>query len=126
MSAYDKTRIIRREQPMNSTALAIDLGYTDYIDRIGEAVLRAAGRASGGLKEVARAANTNVRTLENLTQKVTGPNGLTLLKLMATVPEVQAEVRRVAGMEANLDPNFERDLNALFRTYNKLQSAKRE
>lgn len=105
---------------MNSSA-ALDLDYNTYVDRIGDATMLAAARMVGGVKALARHANTNERTIENIIQKRSGANGFTLLKLM-TIPEIQTEVRRLVGMEADLDPELERDLSQLITRYQRMKA----
>ncbi len=41
---------------------------------------------------------------------------------MAAVPTFTAEVKRLAGIESNLEPAFERDLKALVDSYARLRS----
>lgn len=98
-----------------TAAPALTIDRFEYTETMSSAIKRATDRI--GLKGVARAASCNMRSVENWCQGVHTPNGLQLLRLMATVPEVQAEVRRLAAMEADLDPTFERDMDALMRTY---------
>lgn len=105
---------------MNSSALAID--YSTYVDRLGEATMLAAARMAGGVKALARHANTNERTIENIIQKRSGANGFTLLKLM-TVPEIQTEVRRLVGMEADLDPELEQYMSQMIGRYQRMKAA---
>lgn len=119
MSSYPKAGTFRGAKRMSSVALA----YRDYVDRIGDAAANAAARMNGGVKALSRAANVNDRTIENIIQKRTGANGFTLVKLMA-IPEIQAEVRRLAGMEADLDPELERDLTQLINGYVRLKASK--
>lgn len=99
------------------SALALSIGQYEFTDRICDALRQHVEGNASGVKSLARAANANVRTVENWLAKRSTPDGLHLVRLMATIPEVQAEVRRLAAMEADLDPNFERDMDALVRTY---------
>lgn len=52
------------------------------------------------------------------------PDALHFLRLMATIPELQGEVRRLAGMESDIDPEFARDLTHAFQTYQRLSERK--
>lgn len=87
---------------------------------IAEALKRTFGNSKASAKLVAKAANSNAKTAANWLAGNNAPGAVHLLRLMATVPELQAEVRRLTGMEANIDPEFERDLHALFRTYQRI------
>lgn len=108
MSAYNSTGKFRGGRKVNAA-----VAYTDYLDMIGEAVRRIAARTPGGIKGVARAANCNERTLENIAQKRHGPNGFTLYQLQRYVPGFESELRRLSGDE--FDPETERDINDLIR-----------
>lgn len=120
MSADRTTRTVGGGQSVNALALRID--QFDFTDRICGAIREAASRSPSGVKLIARAANANTRTVENWLAKRSTPDGLHLVRLMATVPEVQAEVRRLAAMESDLDPSFERDLNALITAYQRIRT----
>jgi hypothetical protein len=123
MSSYRRPGKVRGQNRMSSVAL--DLNYRDYIDRIGDACALAAMRMAGGVKALSRAANVNDRTIENIIQKRTGANGFTLVKLM-TIPEIRSEVKRLAGMESDLDPELERDLTQIINGYVRLKASKAE
>jgi len=105
-------------------AAALQLGYGDYAEVICGAIRRAAERHPHGMKYIARSANSNIRTVESWAAKRSTPDGLHLLRLMATVPEVQSEVRRLAGMQADLDPAFERDFHQLIQTYQRIREGR--
>lgn len=105
----------------NVNAVALSIGQAEYTDRIGGALRAAAQNHPDGLKGLARAANSNIRAVEAWIAKRSTPNGLHLLRLMATIPEVQAECRRLAAMEANLDPEFERELSSLFLIWTRMK-----
>ena len=95
---------------MNAPALVIDTGeYTEIVrDRLREHY----GPAKSAIKLIARAANCNERTAENWFTGKNAPGGLHLLRLAAQVPGLQAEVRRLMAMDADLDPDFMRDFCA--------------
>lgn len=98
-------------------ALAFRIGQDEFTQRICDAIRRSVAGDASGVKTIARHANANVRTVENWLAKRSTPHALHLVRMMAAMPEVQAEVRRLASMEADLDPEFERDLLTLIGTY---------
>ena len=122
MSRGSLTRRFCGEFTVNAPALAI--GQDEFTTAIGDAIRRAAARHPFGFKFIQRAANANSRTVENWAAKLSAPSGLYLVRLMATVPEVQAEVRRLAAMEADFDPEMQRDLLQLMQTTSRLMQAK--
>lgn len=111
----------KRSENERMTALALRIGQGEFTDRICDAIRRSVSHDPSGVKAVARAANANVRTVENWFAKRSTPAGLHLVRLMATMPEVQSEVRRLASMESDLDPAFERDFNTLVTSYMRLK-----
>lgn len=98
-------------------ALAFNIGQDEFTQRICDAIRRSVAGDASGVKTIAKHANANVRTVENWLAKRSTPHALHLVRMMAAMPEVQAEVRRLAAMEADLDPEFERDLLTLIGTY---------
>lgn len=107
---------------MPSAALALDeIDYTTAVDTLCGALQRVYGDAKSGAKLLARAANRNERTAANLLAKRNLPDALTLLRLMQTVPEFAAEVRRITGQMSNMDPEFERDLSQLFTQWQRMR-----
>jgi DNA-binding transcriptional regulator YiaG len=105
-------------------ARALNMGQYEFTEAICDAIRRAIELDPFGVKTIARAANANIRTVENWAAKRSTPDGLHLVRLMATVPEVQAEVRRLAAMDADLDPEFERDLARVLEGYQRLKALK--
>ena len=119
MSAGPKDRTIRGTGAHNdvSAALAYLDDYQSVVMAQAAALRRAfAGRASA-VKELARAANINERTAENLLSAKGAPSFQVALKLMASVPEYAAEVRRLTRQHDDMDPEFERDLIKLMQSY---------
>lgn len=109
-----KPRNIRGDK-MSTPALAIDTG--DYTALVQDCLREHFGESRSAVKLIAEAANCNLRTAENWYTGKNGPGGLHLLRLAAQVPSLQAEVRRLMAMEADLDPAFEQELHSLFRSY---------
>jgi hypothetical protein len=114
----DKVRTVPNAMPA-SAALALD--YTTALDCLGGALQRAFGSHKSAAKKLALVIDRNERTAANLLSKRNLPDALNMLMLMATVPEFAAEVRRLTGMQANMDPEFERDLQRLVTQYQKMR-----
>ena len=104
-----------------AAALAEEISYTTAVDTLCGALQRVYGDAKSGAKLLARAANRNERTAANLLAKRNLPDALTMLRLMATVPEFAAEVRRITGQLSTMDPEFERDLSKLLTQYQRMR-----
>lgn len=75
------------------------------------------GEEKDAAKKIARLVDVNTRTAENWLYGVNTPDLLNALKLMAHVPALAAETRRLIGMSAELDPELERDFQKLLRTF---------
>lgn len=101
---------------MNAAVAYLD-DYQGVVTAFTGSLHRAFGGRASPIKELARAANINQRTAENLYAGKSAPSALVMLKLIAGVPEFAAEVRRLTGMEQDLDPEFERDFSALVQRF---------
>ena len=104
---------------MNASAPVATLDQGDFVQVVRDALRRDYGRFSYPVKRIAQAANTNVRTATNWWRGVCAPGGLHLLKLMAHSTELAGEVRRLTSMDADLDPNFPRELETALKAYAK-------
>lgn len=110
-------RLHGKQRENVTAALAYLDDYRGVVGSFADTLQRAfSGRASP-IKELAAAANINVRTAENLMAGRSAPSALVMLKLIASVPEFAAEVRRLTGMHNDIDPEFERDFQKLMQTY---------
>ncbi len=78
-------------------------------------------RADAPIKRIARIANSNERAAKDWWGGKNLPNAVHLLKLMAQVPEFAGEVRRLTGMEADLEPEFAAAFNEAMRAFSKLK-----
>lgn len=96
-----------------SGAAILQMGQGEFTNTVGDALERRFGTDRFAVKQIAEIANTNIRTAENWLRRKNAPGGLHLMRLMAQVPELQAEMRRIAGMESDLDPELERELNSV-------------
>lgn len=108
-----------RAAAMNRTALQIDQG--EFTERIRSALVIEFGAHKDAVKLVARAADAGTRAAKNWLRGDNAPDGLHLMRLAQAVPRVGSEVRRLMGMQSDLDPEFERDLHALFQSYARIR-----
>lgn len=74
------------------------------------------------IKQFARDVEINEHTARNIYEGRNAPNFLTTLKMIAAIPAFAAEARRLAGMEANLDPGFNEALNRVMQEFTKMQA----
>ncbi len=105
------------------TALAVQLDTQIVTTRFAAALRAAFGETKAAAKNVARAANSNLRAAENWLAGRNAPDAVHMLRLMATVPEFAAEVRKLTGMASDMDPEFERDLSRLFTQWQRVRAA---
>jgi len=92
-----------------------DIGTNEFTEICGDALWQAFGRLSAPVKRIAQVANVNERTAKNWYEKKCAPGPIHTLRLMAHVPEFQGEMRRLAGMERDLDPDFARTMSEMVR-----------
>jgi len=86
------------------------LGTFEFTEICGDALFQAFGRMSAPVQRIAQVANVNERTAKNWWEKKCAPGPIAMLRLMAHVPEFQGEMRRLAAMEQDLDPELERSI----------------
>lgn len=108
-------------RPNDSNGGIFSIDSRDLANLVSLSLHRHAAHHRYPHKVIARAARTNIRTAKNLYEGRNAPNGLTLLRLMATVPELQSEVRRLTGMLTDMDPAFERAFNDALTLYQRLR-----
>lgn len=99
-----------------------DLDTQTVTQLIAGALRRHYADKRSAAKELAEDANSNVRTAENWLSGRNAPHIVHLIRLAREIPQLQELLRQLLGWEANLDPAFERDLNALIGTYRRLQT----
>lgn len=104
----------KSREKVKAPILTMDTG--DTITALQGALRRAFDGVDSPVKRIARAENCGPRTAENHWDGRNLPSLVQALRLGASVPEFGAELRRLMGMEADLDPEFERDLMALHAT----------
>lgn len=100
------------------------IGQNDLTGLVSLALHAAFGGRASPVKEIARAANANEKAAKDWWQGRTCPGALYFLRLIAAVPELQAEVRRLTGMHADLDPEFDRALQATLSLYTRVRDRK--
>jgi hypothetical protein len=90
----------------------------DDLAQVVSGVLKGAfADKKSGIKTIQKVANSNYRTAKNWWEGRNAPDGLNLLKLMAEVPELQAEVRRLTAMATDLDPHLDHAMGEVMRLY---------
>jgi len=92
----------------------------DYQRTVSGALKSAFGRERHGAKKLAGAAGTNVSTAKNWLDEKFTPQGLHLLRLIAAVPEMASEIRRLTAM-TDADPEFARDFMRAMQTFQRVQ-----
>lgn len=90
--------------------LAFGLSQGQWQDASSAAMRAHVGNDRHAAKRLSNILECSPRTAENFLLGRTAPSGIHLLRAMAIIPEFAAEVRRLTGMEAALDPMFGRDL----------------
>lgn len=103
---------------MNAPILTMD--QFDYQRTVSGALKSAFGQERHGAKKLAGAAGTNVSTAKNWLDERSTPQGLHLLRLMATVPEMASAIRHLTAM-TDTDPEFARDFMRAMQTFQRVQ-----
>ncbi|HYF35720.1 MAG TPA: hypothetical protein VD994_10550 [Prosthecobacter sp.] len=106
---------------MSSAALAFSITQAEYTKRTTGALRLAFINERMPVKRLAEVAQSSIATAKNWWEQRNPPEGLYQLRLLAAVPEYAAEVRRLTNMQANLDPEFERDLSRLFTQWQRVR-----
>lgn len=99
------------------TALALTLTQRDAERAVARTLQSVFGYGRRAARAIADAANCNEKTALGWVEERGAPGFVHTLRLMAAVPEFAAEVRRLTGLQADMDPGFERDLQRLMQTY---------
>lgn len=99
----------------------LDMDTGDTITALQGALRRAFDGSDSPVKRIAKAENCGPRTAENHWEGRNLPSLVQALRLGAAVPEFGAELRRLMGMESDLDPELERNLAALVQSAMKLK-----
>lgn len=105
---------------MTSAAPVMALSQNDLAERLGETLRRAFGEERHAVKRLARVTGASNRTAENWIRGENTPDAFHLLRLIATVPELASEVRRLTAM-TDADPEFARDFCRAMQTFQRVQ-----
>lgn len=97
----------------------LDLDKSEVQDRIAGVLRGKYGEDAEGSEELGRDADAGAAGARNWTRKTGGnmPGVYHFLRVMAVCPELQAEVRKLCGMEADIDPEFDRDMQRAMRAF---------
>ncbi len=76
------------------------------------------------IKQFARDQDINEHTARNIYEGRNAPSFHTLLKMVATIPELASEVRRLTGLLEDLDPEFDRALSRVMQEFDKMKARK--
>lgn len=101
---------------------AYEITQGDWLKASQTAMQAHVGDDRSGAKKLADILECSPRTAENYLQGRTAPSGLHFLRALASIPEFQAEVRRLSAMQADMDPEFDRAAMALLQVYQRRQS----
>lgn len=102
-----------------SAAIALTLTQRDAERAVARTLQSVFGYGRRAAKAIADAANCNEKTALGWVEERGAPGFVHTLRLIAAVPEFAAEIRRLTGLQADMDPGFERDLQRLMQTYDK-------
>lgn len=100
-----------------ATAPIVGMGRAELRAWVTGTLRSTFGAEKHAAKRLALVADATPKAAENWLAGKCMPQGLSMLRLIALVPEFQAEARRLMAMEAELDPRFERQLQETFRLF---------
>jgi transcriptional regulator with XRE-family HTH domain len=115
------TRLFRgpAARPEYQRVPAFELTQAEWTEIIAEAIRAYMREENLSVKELARDIGCNDRTAENYVQGRTAPAGLHLLRCIAVIPSVEAEVRRISAMAGDCQPGADRAAMELMRAAQK-------
>lgn len=94
-----------------------NMGQDDLTLAFSNSLREAFGETNAAVKRIAAVANCNERAARNWLEGRNPPTLLYAMRLMAHVPQLQGEMRRLAAMESSLDPNFERAMSQAIQLF---------
>lgn len=103
------------------TAPIYGIDQAEYRQRVTDHLRLVFSNERHAAKRVAEIAGATVHAARNWLDSRCAPGGFHLSRLRAAIPELDAELRRLEGMEADNDPMFARELADLMRRYNERQ-----
>lgn len=109
-----------RNPRMTYHAPVMALSQNDLASTIGETLRRVFGTERHASKKLAQITGASNRSAENWIAGENAPDAFHLLRLMATVPELASEVRRLTAM-GDADPEFLRDFTRAMQTFQRVQ-----
>lgn len=102
-----------------------DMDNSQFQGVVTSIIRQVFGVARHAAKRLSEAAGVTVETAKNWLKSdvPTTPQGLHLMRLMATVPELQAEMLRLAAIETTMPAEFEQAFLAAARVYRRIKAA---
>lgn len=117
MVAQTARRQVRpSRRPNNSIftlAPAFGLDQHTAATLVSDALRREYGNEKAAAKAIALVADSNERTARNWLEGKCLPDFMNMVRLMASSPELKAEVARITEMQMDLDPDAQRAMSAL-------------
>lgn len=120
MSCEQDPRKVLRDFRMTYHAPVMALSQNDLASTIGETLRRVFGTERHASKKLAQITGASNRSAENWIAGENAPDAFHLLRLMATVPELASEIRRLTAM-TDADPEFARDFMRAMQTFQRVQ-----
>lgn len=120
MSCDQGPRKVLRNFRMTYHAPVMALTQNDLASTIGETLRRVFGTERHASKKLAQITGASNRSAENWIAGENAPDAFHLLRLMATVPELASEIRRLTAM-TDADPEFARDFMRAMQTFQRVQ-----
>lgn len=105
---------------MTYHAPVMALSQNDLASTIGETLRRVFGPERHASKKLAQITGASNRSAEKWIAGENAPDAFHLLRLMATVPEMASEIRRLTAMTDG-DPEFARDFMRAMQTFQRVQ-----
>ncbi len=102
-------------------ATARSLTRNDLNQRTAQVLRVVFGGLASPAKQLAAKAGASERTAVNWLDGKSSPDFLYALRLMETVPEFAAEVRRLTAMVGDIDPEFQRDFLKAVSAFQKMR-----
>lgn len=99
------------------TAPIYGIDQAEYRQRVNGHLRLVFSNERNAAKRVAKIAGATVHAARNWLDDRCLPGGFHLSRLRAAIPELDAELRRLEGMDAENDPAFARELADLMRRH---------
>ncbi len=102
---------------MSAVAPIYEIDQAQYRRTVSRTLRLAFSNERNPIKRLAEIAGATPHAAKNWLDNRCAPGAFHLSRLRASIPELDAEIRRLEVMEANHDPAFERELATLVQTY---------